>query len=96
MNYYSPAKAKRRPFDIGFYLEEMMLEHPSHTQSQFQTVRNCPLPVFDIKSMLCITQLQSKTMHVLKNKISDKLSRRDVHYFDLYALHKPEIEYYKV
>ena len=31
-----------------------------------------------------------------KNKLSEKLSRRDVAYFDLYALHNPQDEYEKV
>ena len=48
---------------------------------------------FKKKSCLSIGDLQSKSKHIVKNKLSDKLSRRDVHYFDLYALHEPQEDY---
>lgn len=42
---------------------------------------------------MSIQNLQSKTKHLVHNKLSDKLSRRDVHYFDLYALREPLEDY---
>jgi len=42
--------------------------------------------LFKKKPLLSIKDMQSKTKHVQKNKISDKLNRRDVQYYDLYAL----------
>lgn len=45
------------------------------------------------KPFLSIKDLQSKSKHIVNNKLSDKLSRRDVHYFDLYALHEPQNDY---
>ena len=49
--------------------------------------------IFKKKPEISIKDLQSKTKHIVKNKISDKLRRRDVHYYDLYALHDPQEEY---
>ena len=46
--------------------------------------------VFKKNQHLSINDLQSKSKHIVHNKLSDKLSRRDVHYFDLYALHEPQ------
>lgn len=37
--------------------------------------------------------MQSKTKHIQKNKISDKLNRRDVQYYDLYALQEPKEDF---
>lgn len=59
-----------------------------------QNSKVCEVPierfhVFQKKEHLSIADLQSKTKHLIQNKLSDKLSRRDVHYFDLYALHEP-------
>mgnify|MGYP006182856767 CR=1 FL=1 len=43
--------------------------------------------------MLSIKDMQSKTKHIQKNKISDKLNRRDVQYYDLYALQEPKEDF---
>lgn len=43
--------------------------------------------------MLSIKDLQCKSKHIVRDKLSDKLSRRDVHYYDLYALHEPMDDY---
>jgi len=40
--------------------------------------------------------MQSKTKHVQKNKISDKLNRRDVQYYDLYALQEPKEDFHRM
>jgi len=48
-----------------------------------------PYHMFKKKPFLSIKDMQSKTRHITKNKISDKLSRRDVQYYDLYALQDP-------
>lgn len=37
--------------------------------------------------------MQSKSKHIVKNKLSDKLNRRDVQYYDLYHLQEPKEEF---
>ena len=40
--------------------------------------------------------MQSKYKHILKNKLSDKLSRRDITYYDLYKHQKPQEDFQKM
>lgn len=40
-----------------------------------------------------ISLMQSKSKHITQNKLSDKLSRRDVQYYDLYHLQEPKEDY---
>ena len=50
--------------------------------------------VFDKKGTgFTISKMQSKSKHVVQNKLSDKLSRRDVQYYDLYQLQEPKEDY---
>ena len=49
---------------------------------------------FDKKNTgFTISTMQSKSKHIVKNKLSDKLSRRDVQYYDLYHLQEPKEDY---
>ena len=49
--------------------------------------------LFKMKPYLSIKDMQAKSKHIQKDRISNKFSRRDVHYYDLYALHDPPDEY---
>jgi len=49
--------------------------------------------VFRKEPYLNIGKLTAKFKHVKRNKVSDKLRRRDVQYYDLYALRFPKEEY---
>lgn len=40
--------------------------------------------------------MQSKTKHVQRNKLSEKLNRRDVGYYDLYHLNDPRDDFNKL
>mmetsp|Transcript_42186 Transcript_42186/g.64687 ORF Transcript_42186/g.64687 Transcript_42186/m.64687 type:complete len:139 (-) Transcript_42186:548-964(-) len=52
--------------------------------------------VFKKEPYLDIGELTSKQAHVKRNKISDKFRRRDVQYYDLYALNSPVDDFSRV
>ena len=71
---------KGNSLDFNYYLNQMIAE-----QENKQVAENSN-HTFNKKPFLSIKDLQSITKHISKNKISDKLSRRDIQYYDLYAL----------
>mgnify|MGYP001055974414 CR=1 FL=1 len=71
---------KGNSLDFNYYLNQMIAE-----QENKQVAENSN-HIFNKKPFLSIKDLQSITKHIAKNKISDKLSRRDIQYYDLYAL----------
>lgn len=91
--------------DLNFYLSEMVLEdfyyrnpegQPNNVEVRRTMFKDVPADsyhIFKKKPWLSIKDMQSKTKHLVRNKLSDKLSRRDVHYYDLYALREPAEEY---
>lgn len=54
--------------------------------SERKVDKDLPFHIFKKKPYLSIKDLQGKSKHLCHNKISEKLSRRDVQYYDLYAL----------
>lgn len=63
------------------------------SKTVFAGVSTDQFHLFKKKPYLSIRDLQCKSKHIVQNKLSDKLSRRDVHYYDLYALHEPGEDY---
>lgn len=78
---------KGNSLDFNYYLNQMIAE-----QENKQVAENSN-HTFNKKPFLSIKDLQSITKHISKNKISDKLSRRDIQYYDLYALQDPPEDY---
>lgn len=89
--------------DMGFYVEAMIKEADSKPPGKIPDKKDVgqfdidfessDFYVFRKEPYLNISKLSAKYKHVQKNKISDKLRRRDVLYFDLYALHTPKDEF---
>jgi len=76
-------------------IEEDQKIHAKISESK-KVEKDLPFHIFKKKPYLSIKDLQGKSKHLLHNKISDKLSRRDVQYYDLYALQDPKEEYIKI
>ena len=91
----APTKTSNIP-DFNSYIREMLKgiqkldiskepEQEELTGPQFHVFKKLPY--------LDLSLLQTKTKLVQRNKISDKMSRRDIQYFDLYALKQPLDQY---
>lgn len=78
------AAKKSNAFDVSFYVRQMISP---------EEVAPSPYHHFKKQEYLNIRDLQGKAKHIQQNKVSDKLSRRDVQYFDLYALQEPLEDY---
>ena len=83
---------KKNALDFNFLFSEMMLDEKEQNLSS--RAENKPFHSFQKTKHLNIKDLQSKSKHIVHNKVSDKLSRRDVHYYDLYALQDPAEDYH--
>ena len=88
-----PVRPKKRSnaLDFNAYISEMIQEKSEEPKAPLKKFH-----VFKKKPHLSIADMQSKTKHVVHNKISDKFNRRDVQYYDLYALQEPEADYHKM
>jgi hypothetical protein len=86
---------KLNALDFNFNLGEMRKANDGESAEDldnfkmFKSKRRIP-SYFSIKDMQC------KSIHLVKNKISDKLSRRDIHYYDMYALQQPHASFDKM
>ena len=76
--------------DFNFYIDQMIMEEKAKNNAKSQEQeKDLPFHVFKKRPYLSIKELQGKNKQVIHNKISDKLNRRDVQYYDLYALQDP-------
>ena len=57
---------------------------------------NAPWTGYPKNENVKISQLQIRHRIIEKDRLSNKLNRRDVAYFDLYALHDPKDEYAQI
>lgn len=84
-------KKRSNALDFNAYISEMIEPKPEGQKAPPKKFH-----VFKKKPFLRIADMQSKTKHIVHNKISDKFNRRDVQYYDLYALQEPEADYHKM
>lgn len=67
-----PIAKKGNSLDFNYYLNQMIAEQEN------KQAKESNHHIFKKKPFLSIKDLQSITKHIQKNKISDKLSRRDI------------------
>ena len=101
-------KKKSNTLDFNWYINQMIIEEEEKVQKTSEQnnekevnkvsiidreQRLNRFHTFKKKPLLSISNLQSITKHIKRNKLSEKLSRRDVQYYDLYALKEPPEDY---
>lgn len=80
--------------DFNWYIQQMITEEQKEQQPQVPVVESKrKFHHFKKANHLKICNLNSEISHIKKDKLSEKLSRRDVQYYDLYALQDPPEDY---
>lgn len=72
--------------DFNAFIKQMVVEEhlDTHGPSASQVASNLSIDIFKKKPYLNIDLLQGSE-HLLRNKVSDKFTRRDVQFYDLYV-----------